>query len=163
MKSFLLNIFLEIKNIFINMSFTDILILLLLIFIFIGVSDCINLNNRIFNIIMRMFKNNKELNKNMFFNEIPNNVLNKYEPIDIIIKKKNKKLEFKINYPEITYCVFNDIKLWSVDEIVEYGKDDNVKYKMKNTNINGLEGTVSDVAALFNNKNLSILIDKYGK
>ena len=163
MKEFFGDIIINLSRAINNCTVFDIIFIVLLVFIFFGVSDSLNGIKHIIKLLNRMSKSDKSFGKNIM-PEISDvqKFDNKYEPIEITIKKNNKKLDIKINYSEVPYCIFNETKLWSVDQIIEYGKNDCVKYSMKNTNIKGLEGSVTDVAAVFNNQNLSNLIDKYG-
>ena len=148
-----------------QMPLWSIIVIVLLVFIFIGVSDILNM-------LYQFRKGNRVVQKKTAYNsqsvsfkpqhaEVTDAEID-FSPIEVSLQKKNKKISFQIYFSEVPFCVFNEIKLWNVDEIKSYDSDSRtVCYQMKKGNPN-LENKIENAVCLFDNRKICELIDKYG-
>lgn len=146
------------------MPLWSIIVIVLLVFIFIGVSDILNMLYKLQKKHVRIQKNSKQLfpDNPLIFDENKNIEID-FSPIEVTLQKKNRKISFQIFFSEVPYCVFNETKLWNIDEIKSYDSSSKtVHYQMKAGNPN-LENKIENAVCIFDNKKICELIDKYGK
>lgn len=147
-----------------EMPLWSIIVIVLLVFIFIGVSDILNMLYKLQKKHFLTQKNSKQLppDNPLIFDEDKNIEID-FSPIEVTLQKKNRKISFRIFFSEVPYCVFNETKLWNIDEIKSYDSSSKtVHYQMKSGSPN-LENKIENSVCIFDNKKICELIDKYGK